>query len=482
MIEDGIVAGAAARPQVRPPAALLGPAKRTPRPDAWTSATSTRWRWSCGRPTTRPRSTASSAWWSASRTCPPRSGCGTATDGAVGGHQGDRHPGRAGRRGRPAAGAAAVRRGAAAGHRHRPVGRRPVPLRLLLGHRRAEAVRRAATRSTRCETGSVRLGGIVGRAAHPSARTSRWPAARRWSRSAATAGGSTSPTRCTAPGTTSSTPTAWAPGWPRSTSTRRRRHRASTSGSSRTATSSAAGGSHQIRLQGGDASSDSYCYPVTGLAPAGWPLVGARRVPRPQPRRWAGCSRWPGLQETQPRRCCCGRCRRSPPGTWPRSRRSRRGHRRPRSVVAAQRRWRSVGGVVLVGFGLWRLLSQRHFRWAGMRLSAGAAGRLVVPDVVGARRRADAAAGAGRRGPAPGDMPRIWWPGRRRVARRPRRCPGWPRPGVHTVAMFAVMAVCAVVVYSSSGWRCCGGPGSTWTGCGRRSWSRAGALTIALTA
>jgi hypothetical protein len=28
-----------------------------------------------------------------------------------------------------------------------------------------------------------------------------------------------------------------------------------------------------------------------------------------------------------------------------------------------------VGGVVLVGFGLWRLLSNRHFRWAGMRLS-----------------------------------------------------------------------------------------------------------------
>lgn len=27
------------------------------------------------------------------------------------------------------------------------------------------------------------------------------------------------------------------------------------------------------------------------------------------------------------------------------------------------------GGVVLVGFGLWRLLSSRHFRWVGMRLS-----------------------------------------------------------------------------------------------------------------
>jgi hypothetical protein len=27
------------------------------------------------------------------------------------------------------------------------------------------------------------------------------------------------------------------------------------------------------------------------------------------------------------------------------------------------------GGVLLVGFGLWRLLSSRHFRWVGMRLS-----------------------------------------------------------------------------------------------------------------
>ncbi|WP_433493417.1 hypothetical protein ACQP26_17655 [Micromonospora sp. CA-248089] len=30
----------------------------------------------------------------------------------------------------------------------------------------------------------------------------------------------------------------------------------------------------------------------------------------------------------------------------------------------------AAGGVLLVGFGLWRLLSERHFRWAGMRLSA----------------------------------------------------------------------------------------------------------------
>jgi hypothetical protein len=39
-----------------------------------------------------------------------------------------------------------------------------------------------------------------------------------------------------------------------------------------------------------------------------------------------------------------------------------------RSVVATQ----AVaigGGVLLVGFGFWRLLSQRHFRWVGMRIS-----------------------------------------------------------------------------------------------------------------
>ena len=72
------------------------------------------------------------------------------------------------------------------------------------------------------QTGSVRLGGIVGRVAAPVVPgRARWPAARRWSRCPATASGSTSPTRCTARGTTSSTRTASAPGWPRSTWTPR---------------------------------------------------------------------------------------------------------------------------------------------------------------------------------------------------------------------------------------------------------------------
>ena len=67
------------------------------------------------------------------------------------------------------------------------------------------------------QVGSVRLGGIVGRTPHRRCPTCRWPAGRRWSRSAATGSGCTSPTRCTGHGTTSSTPMASAPGWPSST-------------------------------------------------------------------------------------------------------------------------------------------------------------------------------------------------------------------------------------------------------------------------
>ena len=78
------------------------------------------------------------------------------------------HPGRARRPGPAAARAEALRRRAAADHRHRPVGRRPVPLRLLLGHRRAEAVRRLRPRAPDARSGSVRLGGIVDRAPHPA--------------------------------------------------------------------------------------------------------------------------------------------------------------------------------------------------------------------------------------------------------------------------------------------------------------------------
>ena len=78
-------------------------------------------------------------------------------------------PRRAGRPGPAAAAAAGFKARAAAGHRHQPVARRPLPLRLLLGHRRVQAVRRLRPVQARSETGSVRLGGIVG-ARRPPAR------------------------------------------------------------------------------------------------------------------------------------------------------------------------------------------------------------------------------------------------------------------------------------------------------------------------
>ena len=62
-------------------------------------------------------------------------------------------------------------------------------------------------------TGKVRIGGIVARAAHPSAKPDRSTADRRWWRSAATAGASISPTRSTAPSIRSSIPTASKAGW-----------------------------------------------------------------------------------------------------------------------------------------------------------------------------------------------------------------------------------------------------------------------------
>ena len=107
----------------------------------------------------------------------------------------------------------------AARDRHRPLGRRPIPLRLVLGDRRAAPVRRlrpllsaaltARSASAASSTGlPIRL------------RMSRSAAARRWWRSAGMGAGCISPTPSTAPGTTSSTPTASAPGWSSSTSTR----------------------------------------------------------------------------------------------------------------------------------------------------------------------------------------------------------------------------------------------------------------------
>ena len=93
----------------------------------------------------------------------------------------------------------------------------------------------------------------------PPGRASPSAAGRRWSRSAATARVSTSPTPCTAPGTTSSTPTVSAPGWS-SSMPATAAGSPSTSGSSCMARRSAAAG----RTRSGSraaTSSDSYCYP-----------------------------------------------------------------------------------------------------------------------------------------------------------------------------------------------------------------------------
>jgi len=145
-----------------------------------------------------------------------------------------------------------------------------------------------------------------------------------------------------------------------------------------------------------------------------------------------------------------------------------------------------AGGVVLVGFGLWRLLSARHFRWAGMRLSAAqlagwsflmssahGAGLMLLPVLATTAATADPAGHAGHlTAAAPAG-----------VAGTPAAAlSGLLAAGVHTVAMFAVLAACAVLVYEFVG-----------LGVLRRAWFNvdrlwaavmvvAGALTIAQTA
>ena len=70
------------------------------------------------------------------------------------------------------------------------------------------------TSSTRWRPARSAWAGSGAASPTPPRPTSPWPAAPRWSRSAGTAAGSMSPTPCTGSGTTSSTPRAWAPGWP----------------------------------------------------------------------------------------------------------------------------------------------------------------------------------------------------------------------------------------------------------------------------
>ncbi|MFI7594335.1 hypothetical protein [Micromonospora sp. NPDC049359] len=103
-----------------------------------------------------------------------------------------------------------------------------------------------------------------------------------------------------------------------------------------------------------------------------------------------------------------------------------------------------VGGVLLVGFGLWRLLSERHFRWAGMRLSAAqlagwsflmssahGAGLMLLPVLV-----AEPVSGGHSGHLAAAPMGAL---------------PGLAAAGVHTVAMFGTALVVAVLVYEVLG-------------------------------
>jgi hypothetical protein len=114
-----------------------------------------------------------------------------------------------------------------------------------------------------------------------------------------------------------------------------------------------------------------------------------------------------------------------------------------RSVVAT-RTVAIAGGVLLAGFGLWRLLSRRHFRWVGMRLSLWhltcwsflmssmhGAGLMLLPILT-----AQPSAGHAH-GPAAG-------PGGTLTS-------GIFVTGVHTLAMFAVAGLIAIVVYEVAG-------------------------------
>jgi hypothetical protein len=103
------------------------------------------------------------------------------------------------------------------------------------------------------------------------------------------------------------------------------------------------------------------------------------------------------------------------------------------------------GGVVLVGFGLWRALAKRHFRWAGMRLTPGqlvswsflmssihGAGLMLVPVLVA--------------GPAPHEHSHV-------AAASASLWTGLAATTVHTVAMVGVAGAIAIVVYEVVGLR-----------------------------
>lgn len=113
--------------------------------------------------------------------------------------------------------------------------------------------------------------------------------------------------------------------------------------------------------------------------------------------------------------------------------------------LVASRTVAIVGGAIVVAFGMWRLLSRRHFRWVGMRLSlaqltawsflmssAHGAGLMLVPVLAGAQGEPAHAghAGATVAGAA---------------------LEGVNATVVHTLAMFATASGAAVLVYEVLG-------------------------------
>jgi hypothetical protein len=104
------------------------------------------------------------------------------------------------------------------------------------------------------------------------------------------------------------------------------------------------------------------------------------------------------------------------------------------------------GGVLLVGFGLWRLLSARHFRWAGMRLtlwqlacwsflmsSAHGAGLMLLPVLTHGQVAVQGHSHGMTGGAGSAVTAAIFV------------------TGVHTLAMFVVAGTIAVVVYEVVG-------------------------------
>ena len=147
---------------------------------------------------------------------------------------------------------------AAAGHRHQSVPRRPLPLRLVLGHRRVPPIR--CLRSLQTQDHRIgALGGIVRRAAHPQpaqARPQRRPA-----------NGRNQPDDGRRIYFTNSLYAPWdAQFYPEGIKGWMVKLDAEPEGGHAHGSEILPGvpgdlRGHQIRLKGGDASSDSYCYP-----------------------------------------------------------------------------------------------------------------------------------------------------------------------------------------------------------------------------